>query len=577
MRKVFRAGLLAVGVTGVLAVPARAADPDAVRRAVDRGVASLRGRLRADGVWVDGVAEREVGCTSLVGLTLLECGAGADDRAVAGAARHVRQHSIRCTYTYSLSLAILFLDRLGDPADVPLIESMAVRLLAAQGLDGGWRYNTPPPATEEVRRLEELVRDRARPGGEERRPVRGEAQDLRQLLTRVGPVDASQRNVPGDNSNTQFAVLALWVARRHGMPVHDALLRAGARFRAGQEPGGVWGYFDPVPPGLVVQEHQHASGSMTCAGVLGLALAQGALAEAAPGRDPKGRPRDAATDRAVARALAALGTAVSPPAGGAAPQAGGTSYYFLWSLARVCLALGLDTLDNKDWYAWGADVLLANQQADGSWKGDYELWGADTCFALQFLRKTNLARDLPAQVRSQLKTVTEIELKAVGGKRPAKPPLGGKSGIEPVNERSPSRLADDLLRAPVAEREALLHKLRDAKGVENTEALAFAIPRLEGAARRQAREALAARLTRLTAESLGKYLQDDEAEIRRAAALACARKGLADAVPKLIPLLRDRDAAVAQAAHAALKELTRQDLDADPAAWQAWWKKQGRE
>ena len=30
----------------------------------------------------------------------------------------------------------------------------------------------------------------------------------------------------GDNSNTQFAALALWVARRHGLPVDLALQRA---------------------------------------------------------------------------------------------------------------------------------------------------------------------------------------------------------------------------------------------------------------------------------------------------------------------------------------------------------------
>ena len=42
--------------------------------------------------------------------------------------------------TYTLSLGILFLDRLGDPADIPLIESMAVRLL---GLQRGERVSSP--------------------------------------------------------------------------------------------------------------------------------------------------------------------------------------------------------------------------------------------------------------------------------------------------------------------------------------------------------------------------------------------------------------------------------------------------
>ena len=53
-----------------------------------------------------------------------------------------------------------------------------------------------------------------------------------------------------DHSNTQFAVLALWVARRHGMPVDYALWKTEQRFRALQihiafrvqqqpDPGGV--------------------------------------------------------------------------------------------------------------------------------------------------------------------------------------------------------------------------------------------------------------------------------------------------------------------------------------------------
>src|SRR5262249_37189317 len=90
---------------------------------------------------------------------------------------------------------------------------------------------------------------------------------------------------PGDNSNTQFAGLGLWVARRHGVPVENALARVETRFRKTQRVNGGWGYV----PGM------EATSTMTCAGLLGLAFSQGLKNEtvlrAAPNLfDAKGGP-----------------------------------------------------------------------------------------------------------------------------------------------------------------------------------------------------------------------------------------------------------------------------------------------
>jgi len=51
---------------------------------------------------------------------------------VQNAADAVRKDALRLTHNYSISTSLLFLDRLGDPQDVPFIESLAVRLLAAR-------------------------------------------------------------------------------------------------------------------------------------------------------------------------------------------------------------------------------------------------------------------------------------------------------------------------------------------------------------------------------------------------------------------------------------------------------------
>jgi hypothetical protein len=142
-----------------------------------------------------------------------------------------------------------------------------------------------------------------------------------------------------------------------------------------------------------------STASMTCAGLTGIAIADG-VALYDPGKDTR-----------LNSGLLALGTTIANPQegkikpsdGGGSAQMGGRSYYFLWSLERVATALDLKTIGKRDWYAWGAEILLANQQADGSWQGNYATCGADTCFALLFLKHSNLTPDLTALLKGKLK------------------------------------------------------------------------------------------------------------------------------------------------------------------------------
>ena len=73
---------------------------------------------------------------------------------------------------------------------------------------------------------------------------------------------------------------------------------------------------------------------------------------------------------------------------------------FLWCLERVAVIYDLKTIGDKDWYAWGSQVILENQRPDGSWidaHGDV----CDTCFALLFLTRANLAKDLTESIRTR--------------------------------------------------------------------------------------------------------------------------------------------------------------------------------
>ncbi|HEY7308061.1 MAG TPA: HEAT repeat domain-containing protein [Gemmataceae bacterium] len=152
-----------------------------------------------------------------------------------------------------------------------------------------------------------------------------------------------------------------------------------------------------------------------------------------------------------------------------------------------------------------------------------------------------------------------------------------------------TQLCDDLVKAKGDEQMSILARLRDAKGIDNTDALALAIPKLSaGAAQREARDALAQRLTRMTAKTLRDKLQDDSVEVRRAAALACGRKKADEHIPDLLQLLDDPEVAVIQAARKALMELTGEDFGpteeagrkgrASAAAdWRKWYEEHPRE
>src|SRR6516164_8842765 len=104
---------------GVLTSPARAVEQSKIDDAIAKGVAALRKLQRDNGAWPE-----PHGMTSLAAVTLLECDVAPSDSAVQKAAEFVRDEAIPSTATYVVALAIIFLDRLGDPVDIPLIESL---------------------------------------------------------------------------------------------------------------------------------------------------------------------------------------------------------------------------------------------------------------------------------------------------------------------------------------------------------------------------------------------------------------------------------------------------------------------
>jgi hypothetical protein len=86
------------------------------------------------------------------------------------------------------------------------------------------------------------------------------------------------------------------------------------------------------------------------------------------------------------------------------------------------------------------------------------------------------------------------------------------------------KLLAERIQAPPTRQAQIIEELRDGKGVAYTLALANVIPSLNGEAKQNASEALVQRLARMTPADFRDKLYDPNPEVRRAAALACARK-----------------------------------------------------
>jgi hypothetical protein len=404
--------LLVLATTGAAAEPRPLTDEEKakINAAIDRGIDFLKQSQRKDGTWtpLSGQLYGIPGYTLMPALALLECGVPPDDEHIQRVARQLRRVAHELDGTYEISLAILVLDKLGDPQDKKLLQTLAVRLIASQSAAGGWSYKCLKPSekTEEailatLRRLEVAeggAKESDIPAGLKRLVVFREPDKLSWRESQQ--VDAwSIRHV--DNSNTQFALLALWAARRHGIPVQRTFRLAVHRFETSQLPDGTWHYFyQPVGPSRHPDPRWRA---MTPVGLLGLALKHGM-------QDPGGKGQQAVRAELIEKGFAALSTDIGEPTGQMSERVPQLDLYFLWSVERVGTLYGLPRIGEKDWYRWGAEILVTNQNNRGFWpptdpsrvdrKVGMSTYGpvVNTAFALLFLKRVNLTPELTARL-----------------------------------------------------------------------------------------------------------------------------------------------------------------------------------
>ncbi len=313
--------------------PARAdVDPATVQRSIDRGIAFLKKTQNDRGGWSE-FRSQSCGLSALCTLALLNAGVERDDPAMVRALRYLR--GFEPEETYSVALQTLVYCQAGAAGDLPRIRKNVEWLIAAQQASGNragaWTYS------------------RRGPGG-------------------------------GDPSNSQFAVLALGAAVDRGVEVEPEVFREAANYwQRRQKRSGGWSYFADQP-----------TGSMTCAGIGSLIIAQGRLDDA--GERIAGAKVECCGDDqdrtdAVRQGLEFLGRRFSVQSN---PGDSFNFYYYLYALERVGRLSGRRFIGGHDWYREGAERLIELQDNfQGFWSGanvesDQNI---ATAFALLFLSK----------------------------------------------------------------------------------------------------------------------------------------------------------------------------------------------
>jgi hypothetical protein len=290
--------------------------PDEVREAIEDATSYLLNNQRPDG-----------SCkTALVALALLNSGVTPEHPKLSATLGWLeKQEPPRATYAASLQIMAL---ALANPVQYkPRITSLAMWLEERQVKDGeekgGWTYYDRP-----------------------------------------GPVD---------NSNSQFAVLALHEAERAGVKIKDQTWKLALDYwidERRQHPDGSWSY------GL---DNPAVSGSMTCAGIASVIIARDRLrAGDASVRGTSiqccGLPVEEGRD-SVAAGLAWMANKFTVSQNPNTAGIGGISrsypwlLYYLYGVERVGRMSGQRFIGKHDWYREGCRFLIDQRDLNGSWQG----------------------------------------------------------------------------------------------------------------------------------------------------------------------------------------------------------------
>ncbi|MEI8373401.1 MAG: DUF4159 domain-containing protein [Planctomycetota bacterium] len=337
--------------------------PDDVRNAMNLGIRYLKTSQNPNGTWSE-YSGQTGGITALCTLALLNAGEGPQEPQVKKALDYLRK--LRPTTTYVVSLQTMVLCR-GTPVDDQLVIGRNVQWLEDAQLKsgpadrkGGWSYGMVP----------------------------------------------TERSVPGDASNSQFALLALYEAARVAETGQISLTirrETWERVRtywinnqiensSNGDNIGSWGYYKPM----------NGTGSMTCAGIVSLVIAGDVLHE--PDARVTGNQIDGCyrapsedqdrIDKGIDWLRRHFTVQANPPT--TTTTTFGSRlwhYYYLYGLERAGRLTARRKIGEYDWYREGARYLvqtIGTVVSRSSWKGSGHAEDNEdiaTSLALLFLSK----------------------------------------------------------------------------------------------------------------------------------------------------------------------------------------------
>ncbi|HZZ71382.1 MAG TPA: DUF4159 domain-containing protein [Pirellulales bacterium] len=296
---------------------------DEVRSAIAKAVRFLKDQQKPDGSWDEHVGIT-YGVTSLVTLALLNAGVPTDDPKMAKSLSYLRLK--KPDKTYAVALQTMVFCAATPKKDLSLISRNANMLASSQitggELPGAWSYE----------------------GSGGMNFVAG-----------------------GDNSNAQFALLALHEAELAGAKVNPQVWQLARKYwESVQNPDGSWGYH----PGNA------GTGSMTCAGISSMIIALGhtSKGDAVVEGDRVLCCGQQQRVDSVERGLEWLGhnftVNANPVAGGGFAmlnQATIWRLYYLYGLERAGRMSARRFVGTHDWYREGSRALIDEQDKTSGW------------------------------------------------------------------------------------------------------------------------------------------------------------------------------------------------------------------
>jgi hypothetical protein len=344
MQRVMIAALL--GALGLATPSAHAQQVTArqVEDAIRNGVRYLARQQQADGSWPDADHRAHTGTSSLVMLALLTAGEAPGTPTIDRGLRYLEKFSANdLGRTYSVALQTMVFAaadpakyRLRMAANVEWLERAQIKQGDHNEWPGSWTYT-------------------------------------------------AEKEAPGDNSNTQYALLGLHAAAEVGIPVRpETWLRSRRYWEDAQRRDGSWGY---MPQGA-----DSPTASMTCAGISSLVISGLKRFQGQEVLLPSGEIRNCGAGGLnvdLQRGIDWLSTHFRVTENWGRGQL--WKYYYLYGLERAGRLTGQRFFGEHDWYREGARYLVGEQdRLQGYWQGSEHTEREPiiaTSFAVLFLAK----------------------------------------------------------------------------------------------------------------------------------------------------------------------------------------------